>query len=227
MKKNAMSFYDFREKLSRQLLTYSPQKLLYPGDRHFREHTRSMKKRKRVNSDQEAEPAPNGSLSLGQLEHMEKKRKQKKTRFCGDLSKYQLHMESKENGTTKLSCFVCGDKTRTICGLCDVSLHDNPTHGKTKGMNCFLDFHNETMFGLCKKDSRTPKEWKVATAQDRKEAVTRYRGLSSRTMQTRQTQSINLTPGVTSTVSSLTVPSAIQGASVSGLAASSSEIYEV
>jgi len=158
---------------------------------------------------------------------MQKKRIQKKSRFCGDLSKYHLHMESKENALTKLSCFVCGDKTRTRCGLCEVPLHDNPTHGKTKGQNCFLDFHNETMFGLCKKDSRKQKEWKVATAEERKEAVNRYRSLSSRTMQTRQTQSINLTPGVTSTISSITVPSLIQNAPALGLAASSSELYEV
>ena len=39
-----------------------------------------------------------------------------------------------------------------MCALCGVYLHFNPAKGKHAGKNCFHDYHDDCLFGLCRDD---------------------------------------------------------------------------
>jgi hypothetical protein len=52
--KQALSFYDFRPKLSIQALAYAPENQYYPGDKIYRVVTQMSKERRRRGSGKEA-----------------------------------------------------------------------------------------------------------------------------------------------------------------------------
>jgi uncharacterized Fe-S cluster protein YjdI len=101
---------------------------------------------------------------------MKKKEKIVKTRFCGDLTKIKIHLSSKEKTKHYLKCAVCGENVWTKCGVCDVGLHDTNSKSKTP-KNCFMDFHDNCLFGLCRNDSPVfgvnKTDWTAPTARDR------------------------------------------------------------
>jgi xylose isomerase len=58
-KRQALSFFQFREKLSLQVLTYSPVNQFYPGDKNFREVTQmSIERRKGQRKKRSADKIP-------------------------------------------------------------------------------------------------------------------------------------------------------------------------
>jgi hypothetical protein len=88
-KKRVLSFFEFREKLSRQMLGYNPKKILYPGDAQMRCVT-SLARSKRGQKRKHAVVDVN----------MYKKNKRYRTsRLCGDLNKLCHHIDSVEKIT--------------------------------------------------------------------------------------------------------------------------------
>ena len=91
-----------------------------------------------------------------------------KSRLCGDLTQLRYHLDNlktSEHHPTK--CAYCGLPAYLKCELCGVFLHNNPARGECKGKQCFILYHDDSCFGLAKKDvvlTDTPKkEWKEAT----------------------------------------------------------------
>jgi len=87
-----------------------------------------------------------------------------KSRLCGNLAQFERHVESVETGKKHpLSCRVCGEQCYSICGLCNKPLHFFPNRGKNLGKNCFLEYHNDSFFGLavedCKVMNKRKSDW--------------------------------------------------------------------
>lgn len=68
--------------------------------------------------------------------------------------------------------FFCGLLAYTKCGICDVALDNNPSTGKCKGYNCFLEYHSDVCFGLAKNDShlvqKRKSDWLMPTETEKK-----------------------------------------------------------
>lgn len=161
------------------MLTYAPANVFYPGDRNFREVTEmSIEKRNARKRRATTESMPTATASMlndDQFAMMMKKKKTVTSRFCGDLSKYKQHLASKETTNTRNNCFVCGEKTRTRCGMCSVALHGHVDQGTVKGRSCYMDYHDECMFGLCRSDAayfgRKKNQWSIPTDRERKSSI--------------------------------------------------------
>ena len=86
------------------------------------------------------------------LESLKEQKKGTKTRLCGDLTKFKAHLKSEVRISNQI-CVFCGKLACTKCAICDAALHNNPSSGKCKGHNCFLDYHSDACYGLAKNDS--------------------------------------------------------------------------
>ncbi|KAG7339745.1 hypothetical protein IV203_028206 [Nitzschia inconspicua] len=167
LSKGPLKFHEFKDKLSIQMLTYAPANVFYPGDRNFREVTEmSIEKRNARKRRATTESMPTATTSMSnddqfammmmmmkKKEEEEEEEEEEGGRFCGDLTKYKQHLASKEMTNTRNNCFVCGEKTRTRCGMCSVGLHGHVNQGTVKGRSCYIDYHDECMFGLCRSDA--------------------------------------------------------------------------
>jgi hypothetical protein len=165
--KDPVSFFTFRDILSKQMTAYDPRKQLYPGDEKLRVVTQLNKKKRKAmmskavayNKDNECNE--NGSVSYCQF--VETKRQK---RFC-DLNSYTEHLMSIESHKHAAKCMVCSEITYKRCALCGVSLHNMDSRGKGKGRNCFLEWHDVNNFGLCFGDRKLvgvkTSDWKPPT----------------------------------------------------------------
>ncbi|KAG7349516.1 hypothetical protein IV203_012113 [Nitzschia inconspicua] len=154
-------FFDFRDKLSQQACWYSPVNQYYPGDKNFRvvtamskEH-RDQAKRKKEHITTKAKR--NCFILEEQYNEIKKKMKLDNTRFCGDLTKIKKHLAAKESIMHKLHFAVCGKSAYSRCTICNVGLHVEGTRSKDGNRSCYMDFHCNTYFSLCKINSPTAK----------------------------------------------------------------------
>jgi hypothetical protein len=59
-----------------------------------------------------------------------------------------------------LSCRVCGGHCCSVCKLCDKPLHFSTNRGRNTGKNGFLEYHNDSLFGLAVDDFKVMKKHK-------------------------------------------------------------------
>jgi hypothetical protein len=97
-----------------------------------------MREQRKRKADQMDIPVTKiGLLSQEQLHVMKRKRRLQNTCFCGDfLSKYKYHLQHRIVNCCNEVCHVCGDKTATECGICNVPLHERARTGIAVGRNC-------------------------------------------------------------------------------------------
>ena len=155
--------------LSRQMLTYDPKNLRYPGDERMRAVT-SLSKVNRGGSNNKLARVTSGQVRIA-----------KRTRLCGDLQKLCKHTASIQRNKHPNVCAWCGEQgAYTHCADCmaqtgkKISLHYNCKAGAGKGMFCFYNYHDDACFGLGKNDAsqllNQPKwEWKKPTKRETKE----------------------------------------------------------
>lgn len=180
------SFHRFREKLSVQMIQYSPQQRKYVGDEKFRVYTQQHKKRCLVSSFLSSARSTTTSASTVSLDYQSGLTKADFTgfsssRLCGDLTKLVAHVDSVEALPNKASkiCVVCGDRCYFVCnagigpdGKKGVAMHRFP---KKDGINvgnrcCFYHHHNTSFFGLGKNEHKLvgikrKKEWTFPTRE--------------------------------------------------------------
>ena len=148
-----MSAKDFRENLSEQMCEYKPHHLVYPGDANFRattnrSHTRRGKK-------PVSQQAVSGKVTYE--EFMDVKYPQLRSdprRFCNDdLNDLRAHINSMEfREKNPRMCCVCGKvRSHYYCVICKKYMCFREGNSQTT-ISCVIDYHNETMFGLCKDD---------------------------------------------------------------------------
>ena len=127
--KDQLDFFSFREKLSSQMLNYSPKKLLYPSDEKMRMVTVMLK------SDRAKRQPPTDTISLSQF------RAAKRTvnsRLCSDLDKLCYHVKSIQQLNKPRIRAWCGLQAYSACGKCagrnfkPIPLHYNAKRAKEK-----------------------------------------------------------------------------------------------
>ena len=83
-------------------------------------------------------------------------------RLCGDITCFSEHCASKQYFCTGGICAWCGIKTYTKCMKCGVYVHFFPQQGQVGcKSNCFLNYHNDALFGLTRIDSELVKKKKA------------------------------------------------------------------
>ena len=73
-------------------------------------------------------------------------------RMCGDFISFQYHVEYVKKFKNVKRCDVLGIYTYTACVIFEVFLRYLPQHGKKFDQICFICYHSEPNFGLCKSD---------------------------------------------------------------------------
>jgi hypothetical protein len=197
------NFWQFREKLSEQMLEYNPANRLYPGDQNMRVSTQQSTKFRAGGSHQTipkrgrgrpARPAPPdltvtpvGRVSKKQFELQSRRRASTgnppHARLCGDLTHIQTHVNSAQTAMKRPKvCHVCGEPAYSKCGLCDVALHYFPRTGANTGAECFLQYHNTSFFGLGYQDAsivnKRKQDWEKPTKAATRGNATYIRGLA-------------------------------------------------
>ena len=166
--KDRLDFWYFRKKLSKQMITYHPSDLNYPGDESLRAHTQ-LSKKQRGKRKTNGTSGSDDELSLNLVTPLDEStglRLKSKTqlvealkyndRLCKCLasqSKHQsFHMKEQfsMSRASKPQCAVCGKSCYLKCNLCEVYLHGpSAQHGYK---NCYLDYHDVFFFGLARSD---------------------------------------------------------------------------
>ena len=157
-----MTFHEFRDRLSSQMLKYKTRYGWYPGDQAFRTSTALNKKERKktlVVPNKRSRNTATSVSSGGQHSVLpEELQDAKKTkRLCGSFQgNLSEHLKSfLEKGIKRgAKCDWCGEKTFTKCNICDIPLHNFPTRGQHVGYSCSVDWHNAANFGLGYKDAK-------------------------------------------------------------------------
>ncbi|CAJ1934504.1 unnamed protein product [Cylindrotheca closterium] len=148
-----MSFHQFRDRLSSQMLSYKPKYNRYPGDEAFGSHSPPIQK---VRTKTDAEPskrsrkieaAANGCgkrcIMIDGLEATKKTKRPRVVYHHADLSKHlKSFLEKKATISSGAKCVWCNEKAYTRCTICGVPLHNFPAKGVHKGKSCSVDWHN-------------------------------------------------------------------------------------
>ena len=144
-KDETASFEDFRMVMSGQMLAYTPLDRNYPGDEAHRKNTQlSMAARKRTREM----ALDNVTRELFEQE----KTGDPNCRLCGDLTKFTNHVLSYKTVKHVHVCVVCGKDCYNYCNLCGVYAHKQTNRGKHGERICDFKWHNDSFFGLAKKD---------------------------------------------------------------------------
>ena len=149
--KKRMDFFAFREKLGKQMLTYSPNAQHFPGDQFMRSVTSKPKINRAI------EKRKSGEYLASEAQFRRAKR-YRTSRLCGNLDKLCHHANSIIRLSKPKICAWCGVNSYTACGVCldvkrkPVTLHYNSTKGPAKGEMCFYHYHNDLCFGLGRND---------------------------------------------------------------------------
>ena len=106
-----ISFWDFRDKLSQQMLEYYPAQLLYPGDESMRAATVLPKKSRRSKANKSGRPSKkskeNSPIFVDKTDLcVEIEKNENERRLCGDLTCFSSHVHEFNNGK---SCFCSQD----------------------------------------------------------------------------------------------------------------------
>ena len=156
--KDTMSFFEFRERLAKQMLEYAPNNEHLPGDEYMRSVTSVPRLNRNNKNDNQKRKA---GEKKGMITHTQfrKAKRSRSTRLCGDLGKLCKHVSSVTKLTKPKICAWCGQNAYTQCNLClddkrkPVVLHYNAKKGCGKNELCFFHYHNDCMFGLGRNDS--------------------------------------------------------------------------
>ena len=154
------------------MLKYDPKNLSYPGDGYMRTVTAVPKVRRGGNSGKR-------KIQEVTLNQFKKEKRYKSGRCCGDLNKLDHHLASMAPIPTNKArvCAWCGEKAYTMCGVCKdekgncIALHFNAKRGPAKNLRCFIDYHNDSKFGLAKNDAtrllgQTKSHWTMPTSAE-------------------------------------------------------------
>ena len=157
---NPVSFYRFREKLSMQMLQYTPDHRKYPGDERFRTSTQQHKSRRAISWDVSSGTYVSESgFPVKKSDVLQAHG----NRLCGDLTELLKHLKSVRTNPNRNSkvCVACGKDCYHCCFECvgpdgkkGVAMHVRPCSkkGKDGEIPCFYHYHDTNSFGLARND---------------------------------------------------------------------------
>ena len=180
--KKPLTYWQFRDKLGQQMLSYTPKFCYYAGDDRMRMVTsmnttarrnklntkkstsnRKRCKRSRIteensdnsqDSDSSEDDLPTTMDERITSDQYKKMKARNNSRLCGDVSCLQKHINYLKKVKCAKQCEVCGIDTYTVCTLCpgNPGVHFFPTKGIAKAKQCYLEYHSDEFFGLAKSD---------------------------------------------------------------------------
>ena len=172
------------------MLEYDPKNRKYLGDNSMRVCTKQKKKNRSEGTDPEESSGSKRSRSRPSavskrlaLQTSESKKAKfgrgENIRLCGNLCRLDKHIKSAETALKHhKACKVCGGDAYSVCEVCGVPLHFIPTKGKHVGKMCFFDYHDDSFFGLARKDSKlsnTKKsDWTYPSVSKKKENLKKW-----------------------------------------------------
>jgi hypothetical protein len=199
-----LDFWNFRERLSKQMLEYNPSAHKYPGDAAMRASTQQSQRQRKVSQEMTirrrragrpsysnyypaAAPAvPDAAVFATRtngisLQQLSRASSNHNSRLCGDLTGLQRHLESIVTGKHHgKKCVVCGELSYSTCKLCgDKPLHFYPRNGKSAGKACFFDYHSDGFFGLASDDRTKGSVWAPPSQTKRKRNAREIASLKS------------------------------------------------
>eukprot|EP00957_Ditylum_brightwellii_P076424 5808279-Ditylum_brightwellii.AAC.1 len=146
---NHMNFWEFRDTLSIQKLTYKSTLRIYPGDENMHVSIQQNRvPRKQGIPPKEDDKTKMTSEKIKMAHHT----KYRPGQICVNLSDFQKYVDSKKNVKNPKPCKVCGVPSYILCGLCGESVHCFSQKGGKQKQNCFVDYHCENFFGLKRAD---------------------------------------------------------------------------
>lgn len=160
-----MTFHQFQDRLSEQMLRYKPSQNQYSGDSAFRSSsslhktarikTQSLaRKRKSNKGNTRASVGIGGDFCIGQDDFNAAKRRKRIELDPTELAQhFRSFLDSDAQIKSGAKCAWCSLKTYTRCTICKVPLHNFPARGVFRGASCSLDWHNSGLFGLGYLDS--------------------------------------------------------------------------
>ena len=175
---NPVSFWEWRDKLSKQMLQYDPADQLYPGDELFRAVTSLPKKKRKSSSNGPGRPSKKSKekspVFVDKVDLcVEIEKDEKDRRLCGDLTCFSSHVLSTRKMKNGGICAWCGIRSFTKCEKCGKYLHFFPQRGKVDHkVNCFANFHDDSKFGLSRVDQpllgKKKADWKDPSGSKQK-----------------------------------------------------------
>jgi hypothetical protein len=171
-----LDFWRFREQLSKQMLAYKPSNRSYPGDSRMRASTQQSSRQRQVTTKRgpgrprkgdEQQPTESESDQVTKRD-LHVASQGPKARLCGDLSLLKKHIDGVSTGRKHPKiCVVCGEQAYSVCTLCNnKAMHYFPQKGVNAGRSCFIDYHNDSFFGLAYDDikllNKRKSEWAPA-----------------------------------------------------------------
>jgi hypothetical protein len=181
-KNGPVDFYEFRQTLSRQMVSYNPDKKHYLGDDKLRVNT-VQTKAKRARSPV-PQPQEDGIITRTGAGVTESTLKDDvaKLRLCGFIGGITEHYDACETmeEKKKLKCAFCGKPAYQYCALCKVGIHK---YSKIKGVSsCFFRYHDTGCFGLAREDwkitNKKMKDWTYPTMAEMKSNEAQMKQLS-------------------------------------------------
>jgi hypothetical protein len=155
-----VNFWKFREKLSTQMLQYTPSARLYPGDEGMRAATRQSVAQRTLAKKKVGRPSKTATgdgkedadnVTLAQFRAA---KKASNGRLCGDLNPLTSHLQYIEVHKHPRNCQVCGNKSYTYCTICKAYVHLKLTGKKDEIQYCYMNYHCDYFFGLARHDHK-------------------------------------------------------------------------
>ena len=116
-----MTFWEFREKLSKKIIAYKPNIRFYWGDYNMRVYVAQISKQQK-RGRKKTENYYNNTIASNTFKGVRHTR-HRTGRLCGDMEIFQKHVLSRVNLNNPKPFEVCGIYSYTICGLCKATIH--------------------------------------------------------------------------------------------------------
>ena len=128
-----MTFWEFRENLSKKVITYKPTISLYRGDENIMVSVAQIPKqiKRGIPNKENCEKNTTTFNTFKREQHT----RHKAGRLCGDLELFQKHVFTKGNMDNPKASEMCGIYSYSTCGLYKVSVHYFTQKGGQKSQN--------------------------------------------------------------------------------------------
>ena len=179
-KTTPVSFLDFRDKLSKQMILYRTEHRLYPNDDTARVAVRQNKEersaslaaanhikrisyqwKKRVSHLEKLNKGYTSTLGVSGDDFFHNVCTDNRKRLCFDVINLKDHVKGVvSHGSVKVAhaCVVCGEACHNKCPLCDKFMHFCYNNRHPDRVPCFFHWHDPTFFGLAKDDCGSAKK---------------------------------------------------------------------
>jgi len=155
-----VSFFRFREKLSKQMLHCSPKHRKHPGDDKFRCSTQQPTVRRKIAVPRALLPANSSDDTTVSSAATPDQVEAHSDRLCGDLDSLEKHEASLQKIKSYRSCIMCGQTACWKCTKCpnEPALHRVPSEHSNDNISCHIKCHNTLRFGTTRAES-TKQKW--------------------------------------------------------------------